>query len=102
MAWQKGTSDRAQRLPSNWQALRLRVLRRDRYSCQARMQSTGSRCGERANQVDHIVPGDDHSLDNLQALCEWHHSRKSSAEGAAARRPRPSRYLPRESHPGLL
>ena len=101
MAWDQGKSDRAQRLPSDWQRRRLRILRRDRYSCQARM-SDGSKCLAPANQVDHKIPGDDHSEANLEALCTWHHARKSSAEGAAARRRRPSRYLPRESHPGLL
>lgn len=103
MAWATGSSARAQRLPKDWQAIRLRVLRRDRYTCRARM-ADGTLCVERANQVDHIIAGDDHSMRNLQALCRWHHARKSSAEGAAARKanPRPSRYNKREAHPGLL
>lgn len=100
MAFSTGRSDRAQRLPADWQARRLRVLRRDRYSCQARM-STGQRCLERANQCDHIEPGDNHDLENLQALCRWHHARKTSAEGAAARvYVEPRRRKP-EAHPGL-
>lgn len=102
MAWQqKGPSDRARRLPPDWHRIRARVLRRDNYRCQARM-STGYKCGEPANQVDHIEPGDNHDERNLQALCQWHHARKSSREGAAARRPRPSRTRPPEAHPGLL
>lgn len=99
MPWD--TSDRLSRLPSNWQTLRVRVLRRDSYRCQAR-DSLGILCGAPANQVDHIVAGDDHSLDNLQALCRWHHDRKSSAEGHAARRPRPKRARDPEAHPGLI
>lgn len=79
----------------------MRVLRRDGYRCQAR-DSLGVLCGEPANQVDHIEHGDDHSLDNLQALCRWHHARKSSAEGAAARRPRASRSRAPEAHPGMV
>ena len=99
MAWD--TSDRKARLPSDWSTRRVRVLRRDGYKCQAR-DSLNVMCGEPANQVDHIKPGDDHSLENLQALCRWHHARKSSAEGAAARRPRPRQAREPEQHPGLL
>jgi 5-methylcytosine-specific restriction protein A len=100
MAWE-GTSDRKERLPSDWSTRRVRVLRRDSYRCQAR-DSLGVVCGEPANQVDHIVPGDDHDLDNLQSLCRWHHARKSSAEGHAARRPRESRFRVGEQHPGSI
>jgi 5-methylcytosine-specific restriction protein A len=99
MAWD--TSDRKSRLPSDWSTRRVRVLRRDSYRCQAR-DSLGHLCGEPANQVDHKNPGDDHDLDNLQALCRWHHARKSSAEGAAARRPRPTMRRDPEPHPGML
>lgn len=102
MPWSRDSvSARASRLPADWTARRVRVLRRDGYRCQAR-DSTGARCGEPANQVDHILPGDDHDLDNLQSLCRWHHARKSSAEGAAARRPRVTRTRAPEAHPGLL
>jgi 5-methylcytosine-specific restriction protein A len=94
-------SDRRERLPADWTARRVRVLRRDGYRCQAR-DSLGHRCGMPANQVDHIDPGDDHSLENLQALCRWHHARKSSAEGNAAHRRRPSTRRPPEPHPGSL
>lgn len=101
MAWSQGPSDRAARLPADWQRIRLRVLRRDRYRCRAKM-SNGFECGEPANQVDHIIPGDDHDEANLQALCRWHHARKSSEEGAAARQPRASRTRRPERHPGAL
>jgi 5-methylcytosine-specific restriction endonuclease McrA len=94
-------SARAARLPDDWTVRRVRVLRRDGYRCQAR-DSLGVKCGEPANQVDHIKPGDDHSYDNLRALCRWHHARKSSAEGAAARRPRATRARQPEQHPGLV
>ena len=101
MAWTAvGTSDRAARLPSDWSTRRVRVLRRDSYRCQAR-DSLGVPCGELANEVDHVEPGDGHSLDNLQALCRWHHARKSSAEGAAARRPQAARRRKAEQHPGV-
>lgn len=96
MGWD--TSDRRSRLPGDWASRRIRVLRRDGYVCQAR-DSTGHLCGYPANQVDHINPGDDHDLDNLQALRRWHHARKTSAEGAAARRPRATRNANPEPHP---
>jgi len=101
VAWTRdSSSDRKDRLPSDWSTRRVRVLRRDSYRCQAR-DSLGVPCGELANQVDHVDPGDDHSLDNLQALCRWHHARKSSAEGAAARRPQAGRARAPEQRPGV-
>ena len=77
-------SKRLERLPSNWYALRNKVLKRDNYSCTFAVSSS-LRCGLPANQVDHINRGDDHSLDNLQALCESHHRTKTAKEGVSAR-----------------
>ena len=101
MPW--SSSNRASRLPRSWGAIRSRVLRRDGHRCVATMLD-GSRCVERAIDVDHIVPGDDHRFANLQSLCGWHHKQKTGAESAAARRrhPRERRARPAESHPGLL
>lgn len=99
MSWDG--SDRKSRLPADWERRRMRVLRRDAYRCQAR-DSTGALCGARGSDVDHVIRGDDHDEDNLQTLCRWHHSRKSSAEGNAARRPRLVREREPERHPGLL
>jgi 5-methylcytosine-specific restriction endonuclease McrA len=95
VAWD---TDRKARLPSDWKRRRVKVLRRDGYSCQAIEQ--GRRCGAPANQVDHVIAGDDHSLDNLQSLCASHHAKKSSQEGVAARAKYPNKRPP-ESHPGL-
>lgn len=99
MVWQKGTSARSSRLPSNWQALRLSVLRRARYQCQHRDYPGAPICGARANQVDHIQRGDDHSLRNLQALCEPHHTAKSSREGVEARVSKGTTSRTPEQHP---
>lgn len=99
MPWE--TSHRRAELPANWQLLRIRVLRRDGYRCQAR-DSRGLPCGRPANQVDHIIAGRNDSLDNLQALCRWHHARKSSAEGNAARRRARTTANVSERHPGLI
>ena len=100
MSWEN--SDRRARLPHDWQTRRLRVLRRDGYKCQHRDEPGAPKCLAPANQVDHVERGDDHDLANLQALCAWHHARKSSAEGRAAQRPRASRRRPSEQHPGMI
>ncbi|WP_280837834.1 hypothetical protein [Micromonospora sp. A200] len=66
----------------------------------------GERCKEAAVEVDHIRAGDDHSDDNLRAICEWHHGKKSGGEGGAAlaakRRQIDKRFRRTEEHPGLL
>ena len=99
MAWQGST--RRARLPKNWPSLRRRVMRRDKGLCQMPF-SDGRLCGAEATDVDHIEPGDDHSMENLQALCGWCHARKSASEGgraAAATRVRIAR--PKPTHPAL-
>lgn len=111
--WQN--SSRHDRLPPDWAKLRRLVLKRDHEECQAPMRTGTSKasdgtgktvCGDEATDVDHIEPGDDHSLGNLQALCDWHHKKKSGLEGAAAvnrkRRAIKKKFRRTESHPGLL
>jgi 5-methylcytosine-specific restriction enzyme A len=96
MPW--ATSDRRARLPRNWQALRATVLRRDNWTCSIH----GPGCTRFATEVDHIQPGDDHTLTNLQAVCHTCHARKTVAEstaGQAAVRSRSRR--PPEAHPGV-
>lgn len=93
MGWE--TSDRRQRLPPDWNARRRRVLERDRGICHV--------CGlPGADQVDHVIAGDDHSDANLAAIhavpC---HRDKTTAEAAAARARQPRRQRPAERHPGL-
>jgi 5-methylcytosine-specific restriction protein A len=96
-------SDRRARLPSDWAARRARVLARDAYMCRHVRTDTGRACGARATDVDHVRHGDDHSESNLQALCDYHHRKKSGSEGgrasaeARAKRAKASAYV----HPGL-
>jgi 5-methylcytosine-specific restriction protein A len=65
-----------------WQAIRLRILERDRWTCQV--------CGTPANTVDHIIlrssggPSEDW---NLRALCASCNSRRP--------RKKPKPQLPR-------
>lgn len=91
-------SDRSRRLPANWRRLRAGVLKRDGWLCQI----GGPDCQRLATQVDHIEPGDDHSFDNLQAVCARCHASKSAGEGIEARAAIQARgRRPTEQHPGL-
>ena len=108
MAWEN--SNRKARLPPNWDQLREAVLRRDNYKCKWwLLTDEGGKtfCGAPANQADHKIAGDDHSMGNLQALCEPHHARKSSREGGQAAGKRRAEIRKRfrrepEVHPGYL
>ena len=91
-AWE--SSNRRERLPSDWSARRARVLRRDNYLCQLCRRA-------RATDVDHITRGDDHSDANLRALYAACHKAKTQREAVEARR---AKYEPRppKRHPGLI
>lgn len=96
----EGSNRRAQ-LPPNWYTeIRPAILQRDGHRCTERLRD-GSRCTEPGTDVDHIGDPHNHQHDNLRLLCGWHHNKKSSAQGNAARlRPPPLRRPP-EAHPGL-
>lgn len=91
-------SGRRQRLPKGWATvIRPAVLDRDHHTCVM--------CGRPGNQVDHITPGDNHDLQNLQTLCAHCHATKSASEGGKAihrgMRRQSLRKRPPEHHPGL-
>lgn len=94
-------SDRRAELPPNWQTeIVPAVWERAKGRCEAHYRD-GRRCPDGGADVDHKQRGNDHRMENLQLLCDWHHDRKSSAEGNAARtRLRMAR--PAEQHPGLI
>lgn len=103
-------SDRRSRLPKNWIRIKIDVKRRDSPTgsskdavCQWVRNDTGRKCLLPATDVDHIVNGDDHSMSNLQSLCDWHHKGKSGSEGgtasAAARKQKASAQ---KRHPGII
>ncbi|QDP44206.1 HNH endonuclease [Streptomyces phage Celia] len=98
-------SERREGLPSDWAQIRARILKRDQHRC-THTNDYGARCSEPATDVDHIIPGNDHSPGNLRSLCSWHHDKKSGAEGARAaaanRRRHDKKFRRGEQHPGLL
>ena len=93
-------SNRVNQLPKNWKLIRIAVMRRDNYTCQE------GNCRNLATDVDHIKPGNDHSMSNLRAICSEHHRKKSSSEGYAAmnkkRKDIDQRFRRTETHPSLL
>lgn len=99
-AW--AASNRKETLPGNWRALRSAVFQRDGNRCVI-IKASGRRCWDRATDCDHIGDRDDHSIENLRSLCSWHHQRRSSQQGNAARAEKAKILLrPKERHPGLL
>ena len=99
MAW--STSTRAQRLPKGWATLRRTILTRDHHTCQAITHTPD--CDGRATEVDHIIPGDDHRPENLQALSTPCHLTKTRAEDTARRQAyRAASRRPAEPHPGRI
>lgn len=92
-------SDRSDRLPRDWAAIRVMVRERAHNRCQASVHSV--LCNGIGDDCDHIVPGDDHSLANLQWLNHNCHKLKTARESAErnARRACQRRH-PVEKNPG--
>jgi 5-methylcytosine-specific restriction protein A len=79
------------------------VLARARHRCRCRGPCCPKPCGARAVEVDHVVPGDDHSVGNLMALCSDCHAAKTAREtGERNARYAAMRRRPQEKHPGEL
>jgi 5-methylcytosine-specific restriction protein A len=99
MSGQWEGSDRKATLPDDWPQRRAAVWQRDGGVCQ--WPDEHGICAQPGTDVDHIGDGDNHGLDNLQLLCGWHHDRKSSRQGNAARWAHRMQRPP-EAHPGLI
>lgn len=115
MPWD--TSDRRQRLPTNWNKIRKQVLAKAKHRCAGldpattppptrRKTAEGHHrwhhpaCDMRATDVDHINAGDNHELDNLQALSHACHTAKTTHENTAAKaRIRATATRERPPHP---
>ena len=90
-------SQRVVRLPPEWHRLRAIVFRTYGDTCHL--------CGKPgADSIDHVIAGDDHSLNNLRPAHRYPcHARKSAQEGVEARAVRRAQlHHPEEPHPGLL
>ena len=105
--WQGST--RKTRLPSDWQSRRKRVRMRAHGRCEGPIGDDGARvhdaprCMRQGTDCDHIAPGDDHDLSNLQWLCAPCHARKTQAEARSAGIERQRlRKRPSEVHPGAI
>lgn len=91
---------RAHELPPDWATRIVPTIKaRDSYRCT--WHDNGQRCTGPADEVDHIERGNCHEPWNLRSLCRYHHRRKTSAEGNAARW-RVKTKRPPEKHPGLI
>ena len=99
MAWH--TSTRSARLPRNWPTIRRQVRRRAHGKCQATTHAPG--CNGVGAECDHIIAGDNHSLDNLQWLSHECHAAKTRRENASNnKRLARLKRRPLERHPGLI
>lgn len=80
MGWEH--SSRRSRLPGNWKSIREKVFRLKGRKCY--VVYAGEPCHREATDIDHVVAGDNHDIDNLQPICRFHHALKSSREGNEA------------------
>lgn len=98
-SWGWYNSNRRQRLPQNWTSeIVPEVKRRAMGICEWILPS-GIRCPRKGRDVDHKINNDDHSYDNLQLLCPFHHDLKTKAEAAAGRAKFLPKRRPTEGHP---
>lgn len=107
-------STRRDTLPPDWPTIQPAILDRDHHRCTwlqglsdggpmeylAGAYSNTDRCTTRATTVDHIGDRHSHQPDNLRALCNHHHDRRSSAQGNSARWQHREKR-PTAPHPGL-
>lgn len=93
-------STRRARLPDDWPQRVRQIKARDRGQCQA--TDHAPRCDGRGTDVDHIEPGDDHSLENLQLLSRACHVAKTARETAERNRTKVTGRKRPERHPGTI
>ena len=99
VAW--STSDRRYRLPKGWATTRAEVKRRAGGKCEAMRHVP--ECSGLGTDADHIVQGDNHSLNNLQWLSEPCHRAKTARETAERNtRNAQLKRRPQEPHPGAI
>lgn len=82
----KNPSGRRQRLPADWDERRDAVRVRAHGRCQALTHQP--ECSGLGTECDHITPGDNHALTNLQWLSTPCHKKKTADETRARNRAR--------------
>lgn len=90
-------STRRSRLPKDWPVRVAAVKARAHGMCEAEQHDP--ECDGTGRECDHVIQGDDHSLNNLQWLSTPCHKAKTRAENAARRA---ALKLPRETHPSRM
>lgn len=96
MAWSRNRPP----LPTDWDARRRLVFARDGFVCQLSYEGV---CAGQATEVDHVDRNDDHSLNNLRAVCHPCHRQRTQAQATeATRKLWAQTRVPRPKHPGLL
>lgn len=99
MPW--STSDRRSRLPANWESIRRQVKARARGLCQAATHVDA--CDGTGTDADHITPGDDHRIENLQWLSSPCHDAKTNHETAQRNKLNAQlKRRPVQQHPGKV
>lgn len=95
MAWNHKTTRQERGYGAKWQKLRLRILARDLWLCQPCLSKGRP---TQATQVDHLTPkakGGTDAEDNLQAICEDCHKRKTAEDSGY----RPKQAIGRDGWP---
>ena len=90
-------STRRARLPKDWPVRVAAVKARAHGRCEARVHV--AECDGTGRECDHVIRGDDHSLNNLQWLSTPCHKAKTLWENQQRR---DALKLPREAHPGAV
>ncbi len=98
MSW--SSSDRRSRLPSDWPKRRAKVKARANGACEAKVHEP--ECNGIGSECDHVQPGDDHSLSNLQWLSAPCHKAKTKGESQAGAKQSARRRPRDEQHPGVI
>lgn len=111
MSWNGNPTDRRSTLPPNWASEIVPAVKRRAKKtsslgfaqCEARLPRSGKRCPAAGTDVDHKRDRDDHSMANLQLLCEHHHDAKTSGQGHSAWSAKKKKAKrPDEVHPGRM
>jgi len=105
-------SKTGRKLPGNWKTIRLKVFKRDNYTCQLDCGRSLADYPDLKLECHHVGDKDNHDLDNLSTACHECHSRETAKQSYAAgngyaeyRRKiaeSKKKFRTQERHPGYL